>query len=401
MADLRDFCGVMPSRELIHLDLRSPQGPRDARRLPSTPKRTMTSVVKRKEGRSTLRRLRLNRRRVPREDRPYPTAAQLDLLRASLLPHEEAAPAWQQWKRRGLELQTVTDEASMRLFPLLWANRDAAGVGPEDRGLLKGVYRHTVAYNAAVVANAIRAAALLDEAGIPVLFIKGASIIAISGRMGFRHIGDADLLVPQSQAPKALSVLVSAGYEDAVPDQRPVGRCPARTLRVPSGPSVDLHWWAHKTAGDDQGVFDAACEATLLGSTVLTPSPTDCLAITVTNAFQVDGSPLRWVADAALLLSTTEIDWDVLVQRALGRPGVAHRLARGLEYLQETFDAPVPVGVLCQLDRAPLSWQERGALWAVIHRPVVGSGLLQDLERRRARRLLQTSLPDGTPDGTA
>ncbi len=67
-----------------------------------------------------------------------PDEAQLDLLRAALLPAEQAAPAWRRWKERDVALEAV-DGASARMFPQLWANRVAAGVGSEDIPLLKAV----------------------------------------------------------------------------------------------------------------------------------------------------------------------------------------------------------------------------------------------------------------------
>lgn len=71
-----------------------------------------------------LGRLRkLGRRQFEPEQLPFPTASQLDLLRAALLPAEQAAPARQRWKARGLELQSA-DRDSIRIFSHLWSNRD-------------------------------------------------------------------------------------------------------------------------------------------------------------------------------------------------------------------------------------------------------------------------------------
>ncbi len=126
-----------------------------------------------------------SRRQVDPEQLPFPTPAQLDLLKAALLPAEQAAPAWRRWKGSGLELQTVTDDASFRVFSQLWANREAAGIDAEDLPILKGVYRRTIAYNAATLAGGLEVAQLLDDARIPVLFIKGAALIAMGeGRLG-------------------------------------------------------------------------------------------------------------------------------------------------------------------------------------------------------------------------
>ena len=338
-----------------------------------------------------------SRQLVAPEELPFPTPAQMDLLKAALLPAEQAAPAWRRWKLRGLELQTVTDEPSMQLFPYLWANREAAVIGAEDLPLLKGIYRSTFAANAVRLQAALQASRVLADAEIPVLFIKGAALIAINGdRVGLRRIDDVDLLVPESEARRAITALATVGYVDAKPDSRPIGYSHARGYRAPSGAPIDLHWWAYKAAGDDRGVFDTAFAATLLGSPVRIPSATDCLVLTLANAFQVYVSPrLRWIADASLLLNSGGIDWDLLIERAR-RPGVALRLYSGLKFMAEHFQAPVPARAIEELSRLPVSWQERGAFWAATHHPVVGSGILEEFERHRARRLhTRNDLPRG------
>jgi hypothetical protein len=319
------------------------------------------------------------------EARPLPTPAQRDLLRAALSPAGQAAPAWQRWKDRGLELQTVTDEGSMRLFPLLWANRDAAGIGPEDHKLLKGIYRHTIAYNAPVISNAINAANALTDAGVPVLFFKGAAILALAGdKLGLRRMADVDLLVPESDSQRAVTALLNAGYRSPMQANAPVGAVHAWAYRGPHGHEVDLHFWAYKAAGDDSGMFETAVHAVLLRQPVLIPSPSDCLVNTVANGFRVSGSPVRWIADSMTLFASAEIDWSLVLKRSR-RPGLALALASGLDYLAREFAAPVPGHVLDELHRLPSSWVERGAHWAALNRPP-GAPVVEQIALYRARR---------------
>ena len=333
-----------------------------------------------------------SRHHVDPEQLPFPTPAQLDLLKAALLPAEQAAPAWRRWKGRGLELHTVTDDASMRVFSRLWANREAAGIGAEDLPILKGVYRKTVACNALTLAGGLQSAQILDDARIPALFIKGAALIAMTeGRLGLRRIDDVDVLISEADAERAIAALVKAGYADAKPDSRPVGFSHARAYRAPDAASIDLHWWAFKTAGDDSAMFDTAGKATLLGRPVLVASATDCLMSAVGNAFQVWNSPrLRWITDAMLLLESAEIDWPLLVERAR-RPGVTLALTEGLGYLAREFGASVPAWVLDALQQLPVSWRERIAFWAAVHQPPLGARAIQHVEHHRARRLHATN----------
>lgn len=339
------------------------------------------------------------RPRIQPEDLPFPTAAQLDLLKAALLPPEQAEPAWRRWKGRGIQLEYV-DEASGRLFSQLWANRAAAGIDAEDLPLLKGVYRQALAKNAVVLASALGATRVLIEAGIPVLFFKGAAMIAIApDRLGLRRIVDVDVLIPEDDAARAVALLTAAGYEaktgyEAGP---PVGAFHAWACQDSHGSELDVHWWAYKTAGDDRAMFATARTATLLGLPVLIPSATDSLVTVVANGVggRPPASPMRWIADAMLLfeLDRDAIEWDVVLQRAR-RPGLSLSLCAGLDYLAREFGAQIPSQVLTELHRLPVSWRECGAHWAAVNGPRVGAGLMYQLEQHRTRRL---RYPTGVP----
>lgn len=328
---------------------------------------------------------------VPREELPFPTEAQLDLLKAALLPADEAAPAWRRWKARGLSLDAV-DGASGRLFSQLWTNRDSAFVDEADRALLKGVYRQALANNAVTIGGAFDVIQPLRDAGIPVLFFKGAAMIAIAdGRLGLRRIVDVDVLVPEADAERAVAILTASGHE-VKPGQPPIpiGHYQAWAFQAPNGAELDLHWWAYKVAGDDSVMFETARDTRLLGRTVLIPSATECLISAVATAFsgRPPGSPVRWIADAMLIFELEEsaIDWQALLERAR-RPGLTLGLSRGLEFLAREFGAPVPAWALAELRRRPTSWRERVAYWATVNDPRVGLALIDQLERHRTRRL--------------
>lgn len=333
---------------------------------------------------------RQNRQR--RENLPFPTDAQLDLVKAAIMPADQAAPAWRRWKSRGLQITDV-DGPSFVLLPQLWANRAAAGVDERDLPLLKGVYRQTFANNAARLSAGLEAAHLLGEAGIATVFFKGGGVMALAGRPGLRFIGDVDILVPEKDARRAIEVLSAAGYRSVAAGPA-VGMAHAWGCLNADGFSIDLHWWAFKPAGDDNTFFETAQQVTLLGRPALVPSATESLIVIVANAFQVNGSPLRWIADAMLLFAIGgEIEWDTLLDRAR-RPGLLPGLAVGLDYLAREFGAAVPAGVLDELRRRPVPWQDRVAFWAAVRRPTVGAGPLELIGRHRARRL---HAPDSEP----
>lgn len=332
--------------------------------------------------------------RFPPESLPFPTAAQVDLLKAALFPVDQAAPAWRRWKDRGLQLE-IADGESIRLFPQLWANREAAGIEPEDATLLKGVYRRALAANAVELGAALTAVRILTDAGIPAILFKGAAIIALADTsLGLRQIGDVDILVPEADAAQAIRLLMHAGYTPAKPGGPQIGVVHAWAGYGPRGSSLDVHWWAFKTAGDDGSMFRSAQNATLLGREVLVPSVTECLITTVGNAFHDQGAPVRWVADSLLLLRMGDIDWAVVLDRAAQRFGLTLSLSAGLEFLADEFAAPVPEDVLDELLRRPVHWRERAAYWAMVNRPPAGTNTLGQLERHHARR---RHYPTGVP----
>lgn len=341
----------------------------------------------------------VRRSRTSPEGRPFPTQAQLDLLKAAVLPADQAAPAWRRWKSRGIPLVEV-DDASGRLFSQLWTNRSAAAIDEEDLPLLKGVYRQALASNAVTLNSAFETTQPLTEAGIPVVFIKGAAMIAaVGGRLGLRRIVDVDVIVPEADAERAVAALKAAGHQEKGPTGLPPAfdLHPAWTCLAPNKSELDLHWWAYKTPGDDRCVFETARPATLLGRSVLIPSATEMLVMAVAGAFvgAPPDSPLRWIADAMVLfeLEDAHIDWDVLLQRAW-RPGLTLGLIAGLAFLAREFAAPVPPYVLANLRRRPVTLRERGAHWAACHDPRVGLRLLHHLEMHRTRRLRD---PAGVP----
>ncbi|TXI42445.1 MAG: hypothetical protein E6Q56_01395 [Mycobacterium sp.] len=331
---------------------------------------------------------------VPREELPFPTGAQLDLVKAAVLPADSAAPAWRRWKARGIPLEAV-DPASGRLFSHLWTNRVAAGIGAEDLPLLKGIYRQTLANNAVVLDGAFEVTQPLIDAGIPVLFIKGSAVIAVAGshRLGLRRIIDADVLVPEADADRAVAIVRAAGYQAKTPDYGlplPAETNHAWTCVTSNGSELDLHWWAFKTAGDDVSMFETARTATLLGRSVLIPSATEVLVAAVAQAFSgaPARTPLRWIADAMLIfdLEADLIDWGALLRRSR-RPGLTLGLSSGLDFLAREFGAPVPKEVLSELQRRPVSLRERGAHLAACRDLRRVGRLLFQLELHRTRRL--------------
>ena len=79
-----------------------------------------------------------------------------------------------------------------------------------------------------MAAEAVRLQRLFDDAGLPVLFLKGASLAAVAyGNLGLRSAKDIDLLVSPETLVPATALIVRAGYRRLDPPPISVRRSSA------------------------------------------------------------------------------------------------------------------------------------------------------------------------------
>ncbi|HUB76957.1 MAG TPA: nucleotidyltransferase family protein [Solirubrobacteraceae bacterium] len=323
------------------------------------------------------------------DERSWPTARQRELIIAATAPGERAAEAWQRWLRGG-DLLDI-DQPSYRLLPLLWRNRTAAGIAAEHLALLRGCYRQSLWSVHRTLAAGMTAVDSLDAAGVPVMLLKGAAILASNPpHIGIRPMADVDLLVPRPDAARAVRALQAGGWDSVHGLLAPIGVWHAVDLVRAEHERVDLHWSATSVPGDDRAVWADARRATLLERSVLVPSPTFQLLTTCVHGVGFDPAPVRWIADALLILGgRDQIDWPALLEEAVTRH-VAVALGQALRELAGRFDAPVPDRVVRALSRR-LAPGERAA-----QRAAGGSGRGADyvVELQRYRRLRAIGDPD-------
>jgi hypothetical protein len=320
------------------------------------------------------------------EDSAWPTARQRELILAATCARGVADHAWKRWQRGG-ELLDI-DTASYRLLPLLWSNRQAAGIAEDQLALLKGCYRHALWQVHRTLAAGMSAVDTLENAQVPTMLLKGAAIIASRpAQMGIRPMDDVDILVPRAAARAAIDLLEADGWRAVYGLRHPLGVWHAVDLVRAEHERVDLHWSATTVPGDDRAIWADARPAELLHRPVLVPSPTFQLLITCVHGVGSDPAPVRWLADALLILrSAQEIDWVALVDEARARR-VTVALRDALRGLRERFDAPVPAGVLGQLGgRHELG--ERLANW-VAGADVRGAVYVTELHRYRRLRAIE------------
>ncbi|HET9637583.1 MAG TPA: nucleotidyltransferase family protein [Allosphingosinicella sp.] len=110
--------------------------------------------------------------------------------------------------------------ARHRVEGLVWnALRQAGAVVPAEVGeRLQGASARIIRQNLVLTAESLRLAALLDEAGIRHLFVKGISLGVLAyGSIGPKMGWDIDLLVPPEAVETAARMLEAAGYRLSAP----------------------------------------------------------------------------------------------------------------------------------------------------------------------------------------
>jgi hypothetical protein len=269
--------------------------------------------------------------------------------------------AWLQWEREfGLDRP---DEGSYRLLPLVYRNLAGQARDVAQRNRLKGIHRQTWSQNQILFHQVRPLVEELRRDGIPVLLIKGAALaLRVYPDAGCRPMRDVDVLVPAAAARALLLKLESAGWKVAC--WRPPGFPEsflrfrhAADFRAPDGARVDLHWHAlslccHRSADDLFWRFSEPLD--FLGIPVRTCSATEhLLQICTHGVVWSPVPPVRWAADAVLLLRSSQpVDWERLTRTACDLDLVPY-LHSALGFLRRELDAPVPADALDRLERAP------------------------------------------------
>lgn len=102
-----------------------------------------------------------------------------------------------------------------------------------------------------------------------------------------------------------------------------------------TGRQFDLHWEVIPGCTNSQPFWDLATPVHLNEATTLAPSATDLLFHVCVHGLRLNRiPPLRWVVDASVILTDTEIDWDRLLDLSR-RFWLEYRMREALRYLQQ------------------------------------------------------------------
>ena len=288
---------------------------------------------------------------------PFPDARQTLLLRAALDTGDRAREAWEGFLAGGGRVEDV-DDGSYRLLPQIYRNLESCGVGGDEMIKLRGVYRHAWYRNQVLLHAAGSSVRALRQVGVDVMALKGAAVTALyPGGLGTRPMNDVDLLVAPGDVERAVGVLQARGF--AIDGEYPLAV--ARRIRHSvafrrqDGLEVDLHWHLLAQAGDDRAVWRRARSSSLAGTEVLVPAPEDQLLHTCVHGLGFFPAPVRWIADAVLIIRAAGgVDWDVLVDHARERD-VTVAMTHALRFLRDETGVAVPPAAIERLARSPAS----------------------------------------------
>lgn len=284
-----------------------------------------------------------------------PTDEQTWVLRACLQRGEQCRDAW-----RVLEGLTDNTKAAMaddrwsvkRLLPALYValRQSDAVVDPALLPYLRLAYVREQMRATTYRRVCCDVLALLAEAGIPVVLLRGAALAAtVYGDPALRHCHDIALLLQQGDVARAADALRRNGLTP----QKPGFAGPAALLRHETSLPVELHTRVFSVPLYSlpwSELWPRTDEVKIAGTPTNVLAPADALLHVCGHmAYSSSRDSLRWVGDAWHLIRVNQnLDWDSLCATA-ERARLTIPLAVALRYLSEALSAPIPERALQRL----------------------------------------------------
>ena len=212
----------------------------------------------------------------------------------------------------------------------------------------------------------------MQKAGIDCLLLKGADLIPrLYGVLSVRPLGDADLLVHESDLPAIDHLLTQWGYRPQI-DGNPAYVDPDNILALDI---ITKLWYV-----DDQNViWQRAEQGNFEGIPIKGLGANDLLVyLTAYNVVHRGYLSASFARDIAFLVEKEHMDWDFVVDEA-SRSHLKIPIYHGLSFVLTRYSGvPIPDHVLRSL--APSTVSERLWYWffqkLVTDKPVAGLGHL-------------------------
>jgi putative nucleotidyltransferase-like protein len=181
---------------------------------------------------------------------------------------------------------------------------------PSVREFLKEIYALNVSRNSRIKSQAIEIVDALSHAGIGSVLLKGAAFLfeAAEEDLGERMMLDLDVLVPERDLTRSISLLQELGYA-AIGNQKLAHHHPP-LVRQEDIASVEVHWHICEDPNlvPAERVFSEAIELNAGSSRISIPSPTHRIIHDLFHAAVQDGEFVGGVISLKALYDLIRID---------------------------------------------------------------------------------------------
>ncbi|MDX2273737.1 MAG: nucleotidyltransferase family protein [Cyanobacteriota bacterium] len=309
-----------------------------------------------------------------------PNSSQKLLLTAALSRDpKQVGSAWTTWRQ--YESIDNLDAGSLKLIPLLSYNLESCSIRDDLTQKLRGIRRKASFSNQLLFYFAQQVIDVMEHQGIPILFLKGFSLVAdgFYSSPCFRPMQDIDILIPSNSITLAINILLNAGWHIKYPEiMNRINETPKDMIQYRFGSiafhnqygyEIDLHWFLFP--GYDP--WQRAKTAYFQGREIQTLNKIDLLLHVISHGLAWnDVPPLRWIADACMIFAHSEsINWHELIQIAT----CSHTLLSlqvGLKFLHNLLpeylaQQPEYDLVVHSISKIKISWQQTALLWGMMH----------------------------------
>jgi len=254
----------------------------------------------------------------------WPNESESLLLQAGLCERPKAMLAWRQFCAQIDDIETL-DHSCYRLFPLVAGNLKGCLEELPHHARITGVLRHAWARNQHLLEEIVPLLQVLQNHRIDLLLLKGAAFLNLYRSRGrLRSLEDIDILIRPEDLERTAKILGDHGFSGPkTPSSKPLlellGFHHDLAVKSPKGITLDVHWYLvseapHAPAEDD--FWRDTVPQDLAGFSGRTLQLTDQFMHTCLHGAQWNEvPPVRWLADAAMLVDTG-LDWDRLEKQA-------------------------------------------------------------------------------------
>ncbi len=253
-----------------------------------------------------------------------------------------------------------------RVAPLMYHNLAEQGlkdcVPPPALRRLFQRYRHNTLKNLKFQAELAGIVAALEQAGIPVMVLKGAYLAAVVYQnLGLREMGDLDILVKKGDLEMARQTLLQFGYGNSAGETPSASYQHLPLLQKPGAVSgVEMHWVILPETSpyriDTDGLWQRARPYDILGATGRGMAVEDLVLHICLHAAYLHNMVfgLRPLCDLAEIIRHSPPDWELLAARA-DQWGCLRGMYLMLHFARELLGAAVPEPWLAQFSGEPLA----------------------------------------------